>query len=437
MRSVLLGVALLLSGSAFAAGGAPTLVKAGRLLDVRAGRLLAGQALLVENDKIVEVGPAEALAAKLPPGARVIDLSSKTVLPGLIDAHAHLLDAMSYRLRGWESLLVTVAGMSPAKRALLGAGNARETVMAGITTVRNVGHSGRNGDVALRDAVNEGWVVGPRILASGRKLAPPGGQAMPLHSAIAPQIVDEEFRVIAGVDDARRAVREALHEGVDLVKVVLNDEPPRLSTEEVRAVVDEAHRAKIKVAAHAAVEPAVRIAVDAGVDSVEHGDEATDEELRLMKEKGIFLVATDLWETGFLTNYPKIFALEDADRARLEKFISAESAKAASRLARARKLGVRIAAGSDNWFRVEGKTRGEATLVLVEALAKERLPAADVIRAMTVDAAELLGWGEKVGTLEAGRFADVIAVAGDPLADVTELERAVFVMKGGEVLKGP
>src|SRR5262249_19831272 len=208
-------------------------------------------------------------------------------------------------------------------------------------------------DVALRDAVNEGWVTGPRILASGRKLAPPGGQAMPLHSALAPALVDEEFRVIAGSDDARRAVREALHEGVDLLKVVLNDEPPRLSTEEVRAIVDEAHRAKIKVAAHAAVEPAIRIAVDAGVDSVEHGDEATDDELRAMKEKGIFLVATDLWETGFLTNYPKIFAIDADQRAQLEKSIGAESAKAASRLSRAKKLGVKIAAGSDNWFRQE------------------------------------------------------------------------------------
>ena len=417
--------------------GPPTLVKAGRLLDVRAGVLLEGRGILIEDGKIKEVAPLTSLAARVPKDAIVIDLSNRTVLPGLIDGHAHLLDAMKYRLRGWENLLVTVAGMSPGKRALLGASNAKETLLSGITTVRNVGHSGLNGDVALRDAVNEGWVPGPRIQASGRKLAPPGGQAMPNHSTFAGRIVDEEYRVVAGVDDARRAVREALHEGVDLVKVVLNDEPPRLSVEEVRAVVDEAHRGKIRVAAHAETEPAIQIGVDAGVDSIEHGSEATDAQLRSMKEKGLFLVATDLWHHAYPENINRIFNYTPEEKAEGAKVFARYAGQAADRLKRARKIGVKIAAGSDNWFLVEGKTRGEATLLLVEALRDEGLTPIEVIRAMTCDAAELLGWSDRVGSLEPGRFADLVAVDGDPLQDVSELRRARFVMKGGEVVKGP
>lgn len=432
-------LAALLLASPLPAAEAPrtVLVTAGRLLDVRAGKLLEGQGLLIEGERIKEAGPAAALAAKLPPGARRIDLPGMTLLPGLIDAHAHLLDAMSYRLRGWENLLVTVAAMSPAKRALLGAANARETIEAGITTVRNVGHSGRNGDVALRDAVNEGWVVGPRIQASARKLTPPGGQAMPLHSVLAERIVDEEFRVVAGADDGRRAVREALHEGVDFVKVVLSDQPPLFSVEEVRAIVEEAHRAGIKVAAHASEGPAIQVGIDAGVDSIEHGDAVTDEQLGAMKAKGIWLVATDLWERGFLTNAFKVVAFDAEDRAALETMFAGYMKTAADRLERARKRGVRIAAGSDNWFRWEGRTRGQATLELVPALAAEGMPPLEILRAMTVAPAELMGWGDRVGTLEAGRYADVVAVRGDPLKDATELQRIAFVMKGGAVLRSP
>jgi imidazolonepropionase-like amidohydrolase len=415
----------------------PTLVRAGRLLDVRAGVLLEARGILIEDGKIREVGPFEQVASRAPKDAIRIDLSARTVLPGLIDAHAHLLDAMSYRLRGWENLLVTVAGMSPGKRALLGASNARETLLAGITTVRNVGHSGVNGDVALRDAVNEGWVIGPRIQASGRKLAPPGGQAMPNHATFAGRIVDEEFRVVAGADDARRAVREALHEGVDLVKVVLSDDPPRLSVEEVRAIVDEAHRGKIRVAAHAVTEPAIQIGVEAGVDSIEHGDEATDAQLRAMKEKGIFLVATDLWHRAYTENVNRIFNFTPEEKAEGEKAIGRWAAQAADRLQRARKLGVKIAAGSDNWFRIEGRTRGDATLALVDVLRDEGLSPLEILRALTRDAAELLGWPERVGTVEAGAFADLVAVDGDPLRDASELRRVRFVMKGGEVVKGP
>lgn len=426
--------ALLVSSSLLAAPA--TLVKTGKLLDVKKGVLLERQGILIEGAKVKEIAALAALEAHLPKDARIVDLSTRTVLPGLIDAHAHLLDAMSYRLRGYENLLLTVAGMSPGKRAPLGASNARETLMAGITTVRNVGHSGLNGDVALRDAVEEGWVVGPRIQASGRKIAPPGGQAMPNHATFASRIVDEEFRVVTGVDDARRAVREALHEGVDLVKVVLSDDPPRLSVEEVRAIVDEAHRGKIRVAAHAEAEPAIEIGVQAGVDSIEHGDEITDAQLRAMKEKGIFLVATDLWSTAYPVQLERIFKFTPEESAEGQKLFADFRAKSKARLQRAKGLGVRIAAGSDNWFRVEGKTRGEATLVLVDALRDEGLSPLEIVRAMTLDAAELLGWSDRVGAIEAGRFADLVAVDGDPLKDATELQRVKLVMKGGEVVKG-
>jgi imidazolonepropionase-like amidohydrolase len=199
-----------------------TLIEAGRVLDVRAGVYANRQGILIQNGRIAEIGDLDAVRAHAPKGAVAIDLHSATILPGLIDCHAHLLIAVERRFLG-AALTVAVTEMSASQRALLGARNAREDLEAGVTSVRIVGHSGINGDSALRDAINAGWLPGPRIQAATRKLAPPGGQSLPLHSAVASEITDQEFRIIAGADDARRAVREALHEGADLIKVVVGD----------------------------------------------------------------------------------------------------------------------------------------------------------------------------------------------------------------------
>lgn len=411
------------------------LIEAGRVVDVRAGAYLNHQGILVENERIKELGDFAAVRDRAPKDAVTIDLHSATLLPGLIDCHAHLLSAMSFRLGG-EALTLAVTQMSPSQRALLGARNAREDLEAGVTTVRMVGHSGINGDSALRDAVDAGWIPGPRIQAATRKLAPPGGQALPLHSVVASQITDQEFRIVAGADDARKAVREALHEGANLVKVVIGDQPPRLGPDEVKAIVDEAHRSKIKVAVHASTTEAIALAIEAGVDSIEHGDEASDEQLRAMREKGIFLGTTEWTRQALFGPYDKIFKLSTKDLAGFDAWYKSYSEKSIRRLKRAMELGVKIAAGSDMWFLYPDKTRGEATvMVMTSGLRGEGMPPADILRAMTASAAELLGWQDRVGTIEPNKFADLIAVAGDPLQDISELERVKFVMKGGKVIK--
>jgi len=437
-------IALLLAASmaAIAAAQSPapqatrtTLVKAARIVDVEAGRYLTDQAILIENDRIREVGPAAAVVARAPAHAVVIDLGGATVLPGLIDCHAHLLSSMRARRTTGENILVTVAEMSASQRALLGAANAREALEAGITTVRNVGHSGVDGDAALRDAIGEGWVAGPRMQAATRKLTPPGGQAVALRHEVARGIIDLEFLTVSGVEDGRRAVREAQFHGADLVKIVMDVPPRSLAVDEARAIVAEAHRAGLKVAAHATTASAIAAAVEAGVDSVEHGDEATDEVLAVMARKGIALVVTAWRGESMREIYAKALFLNDQDRAEVEGFIAAWTAGNRALVARARKAGVRIAAGSDMWFRYPEKTRGQATVIAFEGLQEAGLMPAEVLRAATVEAARVMGWEDRVGALQAGRFADLIAVDGDPLAAISALHGVRFVMKGGVVVR--
>jgi imidazolonepropionase-like amidohydrolase len=425
---------LLAAISALAQPRDVSLIEAGRLLDVRTGKYAARQGILVEGGRIKEVGEFAVIKSHAPADAKAIDLTGVTLLPGLIDTHAHLLIGVDGRLLG-DALTVTIAQMSEAQRAFVGARYAREELEAGITSVRMVGHSGMDGDVALRNAVDAGWIPGPRIQAATRKLAPPGGQALPLHSSVAASITDQEFRVVSGADDARRAVREALHLGADLIKVVPGDQPPRLGADEMRAIVDEAHRAKIRVAAHAQTTEAIQLAIDAGVDSIEHGDDATDAQLEAMRVKGIFLGATEWTKAALGGAYMLLAASPDFQKA-FDAYFERYSVASTRRLKSAMRIGVKIAAGSDMWFAYPGKSRGEATVMaLSSGLVSEGMPAVEAIRAMTASAAELMGWQDKVGTVEAGKFADLIGVAGDPVADLSELTRVKFVMKGGSVVR--
>ncbi len=434
----LIAVVLLIGSGgpiAHAQPGKVVLIEAGRVFDARAGAYLTRQGILVENERIKELGDLPTVRDHAPKDAVAIDLGGATLLPGLIDCHAHLLAGMSFR-QATDALTLAVTQMSPSQRALLGARHAREDLEAGITTVRMVGHSGINGDSALRDAINAGWIPGPRIQAATRKLAPPGGQALPLHSVIATQITDQEFRIVAGADDARRAVREALHEGADVIKVVVGDQPPRLGPDEVKAIVNEAHRSKIKVAVHASTADAIALAIEAGADSIEHAEEASDEQLRAMRDKAIFLGATEWTRQAFFGPLEKIFKISPVEQAGFDAYYKSYSEKSTRRLRSAMKLGVKIAAGSDMWFQYPDKTRGEATVMaMTSGLHGEGMAPADIIRAMTVSAAELLGWQDRVGAIEPKKFADLIAVAGDPLQDISELERVKFVMKGGHVVK--
>ena len=406
-------------------------VRCGRLIDGRGGDPINNAIILIEGERITAIGAGVAV----PAGAEVIDLSSATVLPGLIDSHTHLLQNYDGKFGSDDpNMILTVTQMSTAKRALLGAAMGREDLEAGITTVRDLGNSGYNGDVALRDAIREGWVVGPRIVASTRALAAAGGQFGEV-SAATQKIIEQEYAVISGTEEARRAVRQAFYDGADLIKVIVNTGPRVVSLEEMKVIVEEAHRVNRKVAAHAIGDQATRIAAEAGVDSIEHAYTVPDDVLKMMAEKKIFLVPTD----GPLETYLDIFvnsqhpSPEELERmkAGLGGFLKGSR----DRLARAVKAGVRIAAGSDMYYQLPGKTRGQASLTMLRAYSEAGMTPMQIIQAATLNAAELLGAQRRLGSLETGKVADLIAVTDDPLKDIAALEHVKLVMKGGRIIK--
>jgi imidazolonepropionase-like amidohydrolase len=416
-----------------------TLVKAGRLLDPHTGKILAPAAVLIEGDKIKQVGPPAQIT--YPAGAKVIDLGTATLLPGLIDGHTHLfLDIIvppEAEIQRHENglfapgLLLAVVE-SPSKRALMAAQLAREDLDSGITTVRNLGHSGIDGDTELRDAINSGRVPGPRILASGRKLITRGEYVQNLNPALSDAILEQEFLLIEGIDGARKAVRRNEFQNIDVIKVSADE---NLTVPELAAVVEEAHRQHLKVAVHAIDMGSIQTAIDAGADSIEHGNDVTDEQLKQMRAKGIFFDLTPTFYDGFLLKItqPSI-VMSPAFRA-ANTYTDARRKRYNDLVQRVLKSGVRFAAGSDMCWSYPGKTRGEASTATFVNLRQAGLPSLDLIRAITTNAAEMIGWQDRVGAIEAGKFADLIAVAGDPMADSSQIERVRFVMKGGKVIR--
>ncbi|HEY6946227.1 MAG TPA: amidohydrolase family protein, partial [Candidatus Acidoferrum sp.] len=269
---------------------ARTALRAARLIDGKSDAITSNAVILIENGKITAVGSA----LQIPADTKVIDLGDATLLPGFIDAHTHLLsemDGANLTLQDVEMLRI-VATQSTAQRALLGAKLGREDMEAGITTVRDLGNSGVNGDVALRDAINHGWLPGPRIVAATRALAPQGGQFGHL-TPEAQLIIEQEYVTIRGPESARQAVRQALYDGANCIKVIVNGSPATVTLDEMKAIVEEAHTSGVKVAAHAIGDKATRIAAEAGADSIEHAYIVPDDVLKIMADKHIFLVPTD------------------------------------------------------------------------------------------------------------------------------------------------
>ena len=429
----------LVTGSAVARGqvslpsaqSTTTVVRAARMIDPKSGNVMQNPVIVVRGGRIVSVGAN----AAPPAGATVIDLGTLTLMPGLVDAHTHLLQNYRGELGGDDpNMLLTVATMSTAKRALLGVRMGREDLEAGITTVRDVGNSGFSGDVALRDAINAGWVTGPRIRASTRALSAAGGQFGTLQPETQ-KLIEQEYVVISSVDEARRAVRQAFYDGADLIKVIVNTGPRVVSLDEMKAIVEEARRVNRTVAAHAIGDTATRIAAEAGVSSIEHAYTIPDDVLRTMAQKGIYLVATD-YPADFYVN--ALGASNLTPEQQKEQMAGAtQFAKAnGERLMRAVRAGVKVAFGSDEYYDTPGRTRGQASLLTLQSYQEAGMPPLEVLRAATVNAAGLLGWADRIGSLEAGKLADIIAVDGDPLKDVKELQKVKFVMKGGEVVKG-
>jgi imidazolonepropionase-like amidohydrolase len=396
-------------------------IHAGQVLDVKTGRLLSDQTLVIEDGKVLSVTASS--ETKAPADAVRIDLPNATVLPGLIDAHTHLTMDQNF---GYERLALSIP-----RQTLIGAKNARLTLQAGFTTVRNVGAAGYS-DVALRDAINAGDVPGPRMLVSGPALSITGGHCdndlLPFeYHATSDGVAD-------GIPAVQHKVRENIKYGSDLIKVcatggVLSkgDDPQasQYTLEEMKAIVADAHRLGRKVAAHAHGAQGILWAAEAGVDSIEHGSYIDDAGIAEMKKNGTYLVPTLYLGDWFL---------ENAERNHVPDFLlgKAKAVMPAARknIAHAFASGVKVAFGTDAAVYPHGLNAHEFAVMV-----KLGLTPLQAIQAATLNAADLLGWPGKVGSLEPGAWADIVAVDGNPLKDVTTLEHVKFVMKGGDVVK--
>jgi len=394
-------------------------VRAAKLLDVRKGGYVENAAVWIEGDRIKEVGPASDIQAHAPKSAKIIDLGMATLLPGLIDCHAHLMARIPDEQNGY---IVNLATKSQAFRALEGAADARVTLEAGFTAVRDVENEGSGyADVALRDAINQGLVEGPRMQVATRAIAAVG-QYNPF--GVSPDLTDfpTGAQMISGAEDARRAVREQIGHGADLIKLYADWQYPTLTVEEMHVVVEEAHKLGRKVAAHATTAEGIRNAITAGVDSIEHGHGADKQDLEMMKAKDVYWVPT----VGYY-----FYHVDNAKSLRAREHMQAVLQRARQNIPIARELGVKIANGFDpSSAKAHGRNAEE-----IIAMTKLGLPPIEAIRAATTSAADLMGWGDQIGSVEADRYADLIGVDGDPLADITVLQHVKFVMKGGTVVK--
>jgi imidazolonepropionase-like amidohydrolase len=402
---------------------ASVLVKAGKLLDVRKGGYIEGAAIWIEGDRIKEVGRLAELQGHAPHDAKVIDLSRATVLPGLIDCHTHLMARFA---SGPDGYLLGLATKSQAFRALEGAADARVTLYAGFTAVRDVENEGSGyADVALRDAIDQGLVEGPRMQVATRAIAAVG-QYNPF--GVSPDLTNfpTGAQMVSGVEEARRAVREQIEYGADLIKVYADWLHPTLTVDEIRVIVEEAHKQGLKVAAHATTPEGIKNAVTAGVDSIEHGHRADREDLEMMRAKGTFLVPT-VGGPDASFERTKNEPTTPERRERLESLLRSIQQV----IQQAMSLGVKIASGFDASSAAKKGRNADELL----ALTKHGMPPLEAIRAATLNAAELMSWQDRVGALEPGKYADLIAVEGDPLTDIAVLQQVKFVMKGGMVVK--
>ncbi|HEY0351176.1 MAG TPA: amidohydrolase family protein [Gemmatimonadales bacterium] len=425
--ALLLGLGLAAGSAVAQAPGAPATsthlaIRAARLIDGRGGAPIQNAVILVDSSRITAVGAN----LPIPPGATIIDLGKATVLPGLIDCHTHITsgDPGDY----YETLF----RRSPIDYAVAAPTFARRTLEAGFTTVRDVG-SGEFIDVALRRAIDSGLVVGPRMQVATLAIGSTGG-----HNDIvgfSPYIKFGQFSGIAdGVDEIRKLVRFEVKNGADVIKVmasagILSEEQsaggPQYSQEELNAVVQEAAQYGRKVAAHAHGAEAIKRAVRAGVASIEHGSLLDDEGIRLMKERGTYLVA-DIYNDDYIMaeykrlNYPEKILDKERQVGRQQRENFRKAARA----------GVKIAYGTDAGVFPHG-WNGKQFAFMV----RFGLTPMQAIQSATTSAADLLGWSDRVGALTPGLYADLVAVEGDPLTDITELERVKFVMKGGVIYK--
>jgi len=400
-------------------------IRAGRLVDVRAGVVRERRLLLVESERVGSVGPDD---GSVPDGAELLDLSDHTVLPGLIDCHAHLIGESE---SGEYATLLMRTG---AQEAMTGVRNARDTLLGGFTTVRDVGTFRAFVDVALRDAIEAGWTPGPRMMCAGAYVTVSSGSGdIP---PVAPDVVvpkELRFGVANSVDEVRRVVREILHNGADLIKILATGAvltrgtspgAPEYGEAELRAAVEEAALYGAHVAAHAHGAEGMKRAIRAGVRSIEHGSLMDDEAIAMMAERGTYLVA-DVYcgdviaEEGRRQGWPveilrKNEETTDAQRDGFRRAVAS---------------GVRCAFGTDSGVYPHGDNAKQLPYMV-----RFGMTPMQAVQSATIVAAELMGWEDRVGSLEPGRYADLVAVRGDATQDLSSLAHPDVVMKGGEIV---
>jgi imidazolonepropionase-like amidohydrolase len=414
--------ACLLAGTAQAVESTVSVIRAGHLIDVTNGKVLGGQVIVVREGRIEAVGSADSVA--IPAGAKIIDLTSYTVLPGLIDTHTHITS---------DPTLPPYAGygLSVPRMALKGAAFAQRTLLAGVTTIRDVGASGFS-DVAVRDAINDGEIPGPRMLVSGPALGITGGHCD--NNLLAPEYNEVSDGVADGIVGVRHAVRRNVKYGVDVIKfcgtggVFSKGDTPgaqQYTFQEMQALIDEAHMAGRKVAVHAHGAEGIKSAIRAGVDTVEHASLIDDEGLQLAKKGGIYL-SMDIYNSDYTQS-------EGPKRGELEEFLRKDREIADAQrqnFSKAVRLGVKLTMGTDAGVYPHGDNPKQLAYMV-----RYGMTPMQAIQAATLHGADALGLKNQTGALATGLAADIIAVKRDPLEDIRALEQVDFVMKGGQVYK--
>ena len=407
----------------------PIAIRAGRLVDVRAGMVREHQLLVVRGERIEAVGPDD---GSLPEGADLLDLSRHTVLPGLIDCHAHLIGEVESG-HGYAGL----AQRTGAQEALSGVRNARATIMAGFTTVRDLGTFRAFVDVALREAIERGDVLGPRMMCAGAYVTSPSGGGdvtglAPDVDAVLPR--ELRFGVASSVDEVRRVVREIVHRGADVIKVIATGAvltegtvpgTPEFSEAEIRAAVEEAGLYGVHVAAHAHGAEGIKRAIRAGVRSIEHGSLIDDEAIGMLVDAGTYLVA-DIWFGDWIEEQGRLHGWSEHVLRKNEETTDAQRAG----FEKAVRAGARLAFGTDSGGYPHGMNARQFAYMV-----RSGMTPMQAIQSATSVAAELLGWSDRAGALEPGQYADLIAVEGDPLEVVDRLTQIALVMKGGGVVR--
>jgi imidazolonepropionase-like amidohydrolase len=386
-------------------------IKAGKIIDPETGKTAVNQIILVEGRKIKEIGGNVAIPAE----AKIIDLSKATILPGLFDAHTHLcMTVIPDRDHGhyYFTTLLDTTGY----RAIEGVANGMAMLQSGFTTVRDIGNAGNYADTDLRHAIEAGWVQGPTVVNAGIIIAPYGGQfhLQPEKKDLAtPEYLFADTR-----DEMRKAIRQNIHFGAKFIKIVVDDQKYIYSADDIRFLIAEAHAAGVKLAAHCWTHAGAHNAAEAGVDSIEHGFQMTDEDLQLAKKNIVTLVGTEFTEK-----------MTEASGSPWEHKTWVD------RLRRAYKIGVNMAFGTDVDVALPGETRGTLAIDYIQSWVDAGVPASDILRAMTVNAARLLGVDNERGFLKPGMAADIIATPENPAENIQTLRKVSFVMKDGAIIK--